>query len=159
MRTVAVLSFLLVLLLSVNGYATLLDIPAPWRGDPDSTLQAWEFSTPDNPAILAPGWDNPNGTPVATIVDATGLGMTYHMPSYDAGGSEIEYGIWKVYAGMIVLDIPNTTNTAPDTWKDIWLQITYIDPDGSGGNIPFGVEPPYTSLTLEERIVLDLMLY
>ena len=131
-------------------------LPPSWRGAANTTFQGWEFDTPDNPAVLEPTVMNPYGLPELSIVNP--FGMTNWLPSYNTGVGE-ESGIWKLYAGQLVLEIPNTENTAPDSFKEVWMQVTYHDPGGAGGYLPFVVDPVYTSINLEQRLVLDSGFY
>jgi hypothetical protein len=140
-------------LFCVQSIVFAYDINPPvWRGSSNSTFQIWEFANDHSPADLSTGWINPNGTPTATIQDP--FEMVDWLVDYNAGGSEIEYGIWKLYAGKLLLEIPNTDNTAPDSSKEIWMQITYYDPTGVGGNLPVVAVPSYTTLTLVNRTEL-----
>jgi hypothetical protein len=101
----------------------------------------WEFSNGNNPADLAPGWFNPNATPEASINDP--YGTAGWLQTYNG-----EEGVWDLTQNTpLDLYIPNTSNNAPETWKEIRLQVTYLDPYGNGCEIPIAVEPPYKSLT------------
>lgn len=128
-------------------------LPPSWRGEANTTFQMWEFDNDNIPPDLTAGWFNPYGTPEGNIYDP--IGLIDWLPSYDAGGSVVADGIWKLYAGNLTLDIPNTLNTAPDSSKEIWLQITYLDPGGAGLPLPIIVDPAYDELTRERSITLD----
>ena len=142
----------------LTSFASAATIPAPdWRGGDDTTFQTWTFDNDNSPADLDPASNNPYGTPTATIINP--FGMTDWLPTYNAGGIDVAEGIWKVYAGQLLLDIPNTDNTVPDSWKEVWLQITYYDPSGAGGDLPVVVEPIYESLVRLARETLDTNFY
>jgi len=128
-------------------------LPPSWRGEANSTFQMWEFGNSNIPADLSAGWFNPYGTPQANINNP--FNLVSWLPSYNAGGNVTAYGIWKLYAGTLILDIPNTLNTDPDSSKEIWLQITYFDPYGAGLSLPIDVNPDYAELTRERSIILD----
>jgi len=128
MRKLVVLC--VVLSLSCSAFATLTglatDLLEPsWRGMPNTTLQAWSFDDGGvNPAYLDPSLDmNPYGTPVAEVFTPdTGFPMQTYWQSNNSGHD----GVWRLYGNdYMLLDIPNTENTAPNTSKEIWLQITY----------------------------------
>jgi len=102
----------------------------PWRGMPGSTVQEWDFTTDANPA-LPENYANPYGTPSATIslgFAASGYWETY--PPIPGG----RVGVWDIGRGIdeedpaigrITLVIPNTVNTDPTSYKEIWVQVTY----------------------------------
>ena len=141
----------------LTSFASAEPIAPDWRGDDNTTFQAWTFDNNNSPADLDPASNNPYGTPTATIQDP--FDMIDWLPTYDAGGSAVAEGIWKLYAGKLLLDIPNTDNTAPDSSKEVWLQITYYDPAGAGGDLPVVVEPIYDSLTRLVRETLGTNFY
>ena len=144
MRSKIVLALVVVLVSMSTVSATIVNDNAPfWRGDDNTTSQAWEFTDGSNPAIAEVGapWDNPYGTPTAEIRGFMDLEAWY--PEYQG-----EDGVWGLaQITPIDLIIPNTDNTGPDTWKEIWLQITYLDPYGDGYNLPIDVAPDFDSLT------------
>ena len=152
------LAVALVLGFFLSSFAAAETIYTPqWRGDEGTTYQFWSFDNGNNPADLGPGSDNPYGTPTAAINDL--FGLTDWLPTYNAGGSAVAGGIWKLWAGQLLLEIPNTNNTAPDSTKEIWLQITYYDPAGAGGDLPIEVLPNYDSISRLGREVLDTNFY
>ena len=141
-----------------NSFASAETIYAPdWRGDEGTTYQAWTFDDASSPAVLDPASNNTYGVPTATIFNP--MDMTDWLPSYNAGGSEVADGVWMLYAGKLLLEIPNTDNTSPESWKEIWLQITYYDPAGAGGDLPIVVFPVYESLERLSRETLDTNFY
>jgi len=108
-----------------NAQSTGLEtdvLPPDWRGDPNTTLQAWSFDESDNPASL--DWlGNPYGTPVATITTtenpAVGPLKTYWLSDHEGRD-----GVWRIFGGdYMELYIPNTDLENP--FKEIWLQMTW----------------------------------
>ena len=151
-------------LICSNAFATLTgldtDVLEPtWRGQADTTLQAWSFDTDDNPAYLDPSLDmNPYGTPVAEVFtpDTGPFPDTYWMAEDNSHD-----GVWTLYGSdMLLLYLPNTDNTGPETSKEIWLQITY-----SAGSIErkpkLQTDPAYQVGNLEEiqSTVVDELYY
>lgn len=125
MRKLVVL--FVVLSLSCSAFATLTglatDLLEPsWRGMPGTTLQAWSFDTGANPADLSLNM-NPYGTPVAEVFTPD---TTFPMNTYWQSSNSGHDGVWRIYGSdYLLLYIPNTENIAPNTSKEIWLQITY----------------------------------
>jgi len=95
------------------------DIYPPWwqRGQPNTTLQDWTFSSDANPSAPDVALFNPNGTPHATI---TGTGNTWYQ-FYDNHN-----GVWALGGPSSSMDlgIPNTPYDDTKT-KDVWTQITW----------------------------------
>ena len=138
MRSKIILA-LVVMLVSISIVsATIVNDNAPsWRGDDNTTSQAWEFADDSVPAVAEVGapWDNSYGMPLLLINDP--FGMTDWIPDYQTAiGKDKEFGIWSLYAGQVFMSIPNTENTEPGTSKKIWIQVTYYDPGATGGYIP-----------------------
>lgn len=125
--------------LSVVPVASGEDVlPPAWRGQPRSTVQAWDFLTegetpvgsPETFEYLTPDAGNPTaynsyGTPatgprLAVTTGVTGLG-NYQSPSGPGPG-----GAWWDFDHMN-LEAPNAGIAAPGTWKDLRIQITYRD--------------------------------
>jgi len=100
-----------------------VDIP-PWRGEPGSTRQQWEFDTSD---VI----------PTADIVD-----NDYGSPrlSVDTSYGWID-GEWAL--GEMDVYIPN--RQVVDGYKDIWIQLTWK----AGGNdpTPFLPDQPHVTVT------------
>ena len=129
---------IVILALCSNGYGTLIDLGSgpTWRGDIGSTYQAWEFSNgadPTAPDVL----ENDFGGATLGVTDVALT--TMHMPGYNGRS-----GVWKIMSNdMMYIDIQNTENNEPDTWKEIWLQIIYADPGGPGFDVPIVTQPGY----------------
>ena len=94
-------------------------LPPEWRGAPNSTMQAWEFSTDANPAtpdVIS----NAYGTPVATVYGE------FNFPNRDTfwvNETTFDHqGVWCV-GGAMSLEIPNDPVLRPQ--KKIRVQITY----------------------------------
>lgn len=134
--------------------ATLADDLAPptWRGQPGSTFQAWEFGTDENPAYPSV-LNNPYGNPCAVIDydPPFGTGWMEGTEWSDVYGSK--RGWWDIGTGSMSITIPNTENTAPDSYKDIRIQITYwkdISAAPGINIIPGGVQVGETQDSLVE---------
>jgi len=110
------------------------------RGDPGSTYQRWDFSTPADPAIPETR-DNRYGMPMADIVQSWG-----YMDEYMGRG-----GVWVGDPLVIDLYIPN--QPVPNTYKEIWLEIGYcgtllgitVEPYPGGVVVPLTVTTPFHS--------------
>jgi len=110
----------------------------------NTTHQQWDFSTSGNPAY-PDVVNNDFGSPVITLPSGTWL-STY-------GGAS---GVWRFTAiSEMSIAIPNTGNTAPNTQKEISLQVTYKDPAGAGEDLPITVIPAYDSIGLITREILS----
>ena len=110
----------LVVMVGIRG-ALADDInPPAWRGAPQTTYQRWEFSTND-PSPLPDDVDNPYGVYNAEVVPCTAPGW------YDS--YEGRQGVWEL-SGAIHAWIANHDKNWP--YKDIWVQLTYFDPQGFG---------------------------
>ena len=111
-------------------------VPPPWdRGGPGTTVQEWEFKTPDVP--LAPDGDtwgggaemNPFGPPVMDLAVGTWL------DAYGTTGIDPREGVWCLEPSStgeptgIGFEIPNADR--PDHIKNIWIQVTYHSTEGA----------------------------
>ena len=128
------------ILLSSSFSAFADDLTPPdWRGVPGTTLQIWEFNDDDNPAL--PEVDlNPYGDPTAFI---EGDFPYTRWLAVDQGHE----GVWLTEE-FVLLDIQNTEITNPESFKNIWLQMTFYTDQQTvplivttpGAN-PFTLEP------------------
>lgn len=101
--------------------------PPPWRFNPGTTVQHWDFSS--GPTGFAPDafpLNNPYGSPFMQPSSSS----TW-FPSI-AGANDV----WDITTGDLQFEVPNTGNQAHQ--KELWLQVTYFDATGAG----FG--PSYT---------------
>jgi hypothetical protein len=153
--------FVGMLMLAGVASATLATdrMPPEWRGQANTTLQAWSFSTGDNPAVLAVETvnENPFGTPSAEVfVPDTGFPQfTYWMPS----NGNAHQGVWRIHGNdYLLLHLPNTQITDPSSYKEIWLQITY-----SAGSIDRKPQiqtlPTYASMEVIRSTTIDNLYY
>lgn len=92
-------------------------LPPPFRGDPGSTYQAWDFLTP-LPINAPPDGFCPPQNPAGIATMTVSPGVQY-FPTYD--GAE---GVWCLGAGAsLSFKMPNPGG-APHEFKTIWVQIT-----------------------------------
>jgi hypothetical protein len=104
--------------------------PPPWRGQPGSTFQQWEFLTSETLTYADVDGNPYNGTPYALIV------IRQDNPSHgwDPGAAPRE-GIWSL-SGLMLFYVPNSPD--PNRWKDVWVQVTWRPTDGGLGEpIPY----------------------
>jgi hypothetical protein len=134
MKRVVVFLALTAVLLLANGLQAE-DVLAPtWRGDSGSTLQSWEFSTPDNPAL--PDVSNNTNGPVSVSLTGGFAENTIWFEDYQGAS-----GVWgfeyEMVASVANFDVPNPI-------KEVWVQITYLAdfapnvfllPEGDQGNV------------------------
>jgi len=119
-RFLFVFAALLLLLTATSAFADDL-YPPSWRGQPGTTYQAWEFSTP-NPITAPDVVNNPYGTPSAHAYPGTSQNWIDQW-----GGRQ---GMWPL-SGTIEITIPN--NPVPNPYKDIWVQLTWAKQVQSSG--------------------------
>lgn len=107
---------LMALVLAILTPAAMADdwFPPPWRGEPGTTWQGWEFDT-DIPDPLPDFGVNPYGDP--TIIVQPGIGQQW-LPDW-----EQRPGVWPL-SGTINVDIPNSP--IPNPFKEIWVQLTWL---------------------------------
>ena len=114
-----VLAFLVVVALVAP--AALADdlIAPPWeRGAPGTTFQEWDsWETIGSGTYVADNYDNDYGIPY--IVDPYEAGVVYAEYLGRQDVMVIDDGSW------LEMYIDNTPDAGPDTWKDIYLQITW----------------------------------
>jgi hypothetical protein len=128
-KRLMMLVVVMVVLLSVNVALAMDIMPPEYRGLPDSTFQVWEFMEPD-PFPLAGIPGNPYGPAEAVIVEGV----------WDPGVYGLEMGLWV--DTLMEFHVPNTLNQAPDSWKDLRIQVTLIDTLGMG--LP--IFPPFVDV-------------
>ncbi len=109
--TVALLS-----VLALSGAALADDLtPPPWRFNPGTTVQHWDFSAgPGGGAPDALPFNNSFGTP--NMVPTTG---TTWLPTFNGRND-----VWQIAGGSLQFDIPNTGVQIHQ--KNLWLQVTYL---------------------------------
>lgn len=97
--------------------------PPPWRGDPGSTVQIWQFQDPSSP--FPEHFINPYGIPQLEIVPGNEwLPGPPELPGYSGG-------VWCIPAGgSLSFNIPNVLDTTQE--KEIYFQIKYFSP----GTVP-----------------------
>jgi len=103
-------------LLAAPAYAEDLN-PPPWRGEFCTTLQGWEFSTP-NPTPPPDVINNPYGNPSILVIPKEGYA---YYPDWEGRG-----GVWPL-SGIIDVEIWN--HPLPNPFKEIWIQITWMPQD------------------------------
>jgi uncharacterized protein (TIGR03382 family) len=112
MRTTLALASLL-----IASAAALADdlTPPPWRFNPGTTVQHWDFSAgPGGGAPDALPLNNPFGIP--NMVPTSGATW---LPTI-AGRNDV----WQIAGGSLQFDIPNTGVQTHQ--KNLWLQVTYL---------------------------------
>ena len=120
---------LVILLTGSMAFAHDVDIP-PWRGEPGSTNQVWEFSdpitTPQPDAVI-----NPYGDPTLRVNTPYGWSN----------------GAWPL-SGEMDIYIPN--NPIVDGYKDIWIQLTWMpgDNDPYLPDQPLVAVAPFSNMTM-----------
>lgn len=106
-------------IVSIAAPAATLD--PIWRGQPDTTYQAWGFETDANPASAFPV-ANPYGSPSAAITVNEPSGTGWQNQLFGMGD---ETGYWDLgSAGTIVCDLPNAAAIQAAT--EVWVQVTYF---------------------------------
>lgn len=88
--------------------------PPPWRNDPGSTWEEWQFKTA-SPLALPSGAVNIYGTPYALVEG--------HDWQFSVGARE---GVWSL-SGLMAIYVPNTIDPFV---KTVWLQLTWRDTPG-----------------------------
>jgi hypothetical protein len=156
MKKVSVLMGVVLLTAGIS-YATLLpgistDRLAPsWRGQSNTTLQAWTFNTSSTPAALTVD-QNPYGTPTANVFlpDTSNPKRTYWIAS-DNGHT----GVWRIYGwNYLELNLPNFNSPNPS--KEIWLQITY-SADSINQQPTILTTPDYASIETVQSTIIDTL--
>jgi hypothetical protein len=89
--------------------------PPPWRGQPGTTFQYWQFAS--NTDIFPNPFNNPNGVP---SIGTGGVGI-----SWQPGPAGT--GVWCINpGGFLPFIIPN--DNEPTMHKELWFQIKYYSP-------------------------------
>lgn len=135
------------ILLPLAGSVLADDLnPPPWRGQPDSTFQMWEFSTNTRLDIVADQYFNPYGVPEADILAG------YWIDTYQG-----HQGMWML-SGILDLTIPNTP-PHPQMPKTIWIQMTWTpDPLVPSAVPEVIVLPDEYNGEVEAAVVSDMLL-
>ncbi len=148
--------FLAVCALTMTQAALAEDInPPPWGGQPNTTVQGWEFlnADPSPPPDLL---NNEYGDPYIEVIPLAGAGW------FEQKGEAPYIGWWPL-SGEIWVEVPNDPTQRP--WKEIWIQITWSPqdpgefpiieveaPDPTGMMIPYG---PFDEPIAEELLYFD----
>ena len=106
----------LITALGLSGAALGDDLtPPPWRFNPGTTVQHWDFSAgPGGGAPDALPLNNSYGTP--TLNPTSG---NIWQPTF-AGRNDV----WAIAGGSLQFDIPNTGLQTHQ--KELWLQVTFL---------------------------------
>jgi hypothetical protein len=114
---------LIALAVTTTGLAHDL-LPPPFRGDPGTTFQAWEFNTP---VLGAPDGEcppnNPFGPPTATGIGNIWLAVFPPQPPSLTGVQCLPLG------ASLLFDVPNVAD--PVLIKTIWVQVVFHPHNGS----------------------------
>lgn len=120
--------------------------PPSWRGDPLSTLYAWEFATNANPL-------DPDGSPPMVAGDYGPLEATINGLTWIQGDGD---GAWVCAGngGSVILDLPNWVDL--EEIKYIRVQVTFgsVAPTVSVSAMDFGNET-YIDHGRDERVIVD----
>ena len=124
--------------------------PPAWRGQPNSTLQIWEFGSDENP-VQPDVDDNPYGTAEATVYGEFDFPLrdTWWIDDEIAG----HQGVWNV-GGSMGIEISNDPELRPQ--KLIRVQITYDGGHAVDPSIPF--DPWIDVVASDGAIVTDFQL-
>jgi hypothetical protein len=144
--------FVGVLIVAGSASAVIVDSnPAPFRGQPNTTIQAWDFLTNANPIAPHAGWVNPFGAPSAQLVSA----YSPDWLSEDYGHK----GVWVLDRSILsdmIISVPNSPQSEPSI--ELWIQIVFA----SEGNenppvfvIPDGIFDRYKPMHLIEKHSID----
>jgi len=127
MRKVVLLA--VVLALAAPAWADDL-FPPPWRGQPNTTYQAWTFDYDQGSYWVPENYNNPYGTPYI---------YTYYQDENWYGYWEGRQGVMEPWANEMYINLPNVPN--PDDWKIVWVQMTWWSAWGYGPGFSFS-DPP-----------------
>jgi len=101
-----------------TGLETDMFEPA-WRGQPNTTLQAWSFGTADTLAYSDVDM-NPYGTSAAEVIkpDHGGTKWLSQNRGYE--------GVWHITGrDFMRLHVPNAVDAGANTSREVWLQINW----------------------------------
>ena len=132
------------------------DLGPSWRGDANTTYQAWGFDNDNNPADLDIDV-NPYGDPTAEVIGVDPpLGPPDFIPpnTYWKDTDNGHQGVWRIYGDSnLRMYLPN--NPVQNDRKEIWLQMTYYASGTTGALPEFFVYPASASLDMVSKIQLD----
>jgi hypothetical protein len=94
--------------------------PPPWRGQPGTTTQTWEFPI-SVPFAPPDSYNNPYDVPFVLIA---GHDWEPGVPPHE--------GIWSL-SGLMLFEVPNRPE--PNWRKEVWVQVTW-QPTGGGTGAP-----------------------
>ena len=151
------IAFLIVTVVVSTASATIVNDTGPsWRGDDNTTYQAWGFDNDNNPADLDIDL-NPYGDPTAEVI---GVDPPYGPPDFVAPNTYWKdtdnghQGLWRIYGdSSLRLYLPN--NPVTNDYKEIWLQLTYYASGETGAMPEFFVFPENAALNLISKIQVD----
>jgi len=130
-RTALVLAGLILAVGAVPLLADDINIP-PWRYQPRTTYQLWEFNFPNNGLKPSPDdWYSPYYQAMLTITPDP-INPEW-IPSYPLTGGLPRPGVWAL-SGNIEVWIPN--NPEPLEFKDLWLQLVWMPQENYPTAIP-----------------------
>ncbi|MCA9277557.1 MAG: hypothetical protein H6815_02075 [Phycisphaeraceae bacterium] len=118
--TVSRLTFVSLVAFAGSAHADDLT-PPPWRFNPGTTVQHWDFSS--GPTGVTPDalpLNNPYGTPLLQPSTTSTWFPTF------AGANDV----WEITTGDLQFEVPNTG--VQQHQKELWLQVTYYDATGAG---------------------------
>ncbi len=135
----------------ISGSAIADDMfPAPFRGQFNTSWGMWEFDTPADPAIYNDGLF-PFGDPYVDPQPGTGLDW------YDV--KDGRQGVWPL-SGEMWVTLQNGPDTAPNTFKDIWVQLTWRPQNVTSRPIMnirgHSEDPTYSEVILDPLNEIDL---
>jgi len=115
-------------------------LPPDWRGEPRSTLQIWEYFTPElyDPATVD---SNAYGTPVAKPDSWNPWSFTGNFLGPCCGGTWP--GGWYIggtddYGGSIILELPNAPEMPDEKWFRVQITSTRVPYTNYGFSVELG---------------------
>ena len=125
MKTIVLTAVACLLVLPQIARADDLVTP-PWRGQPGTTGQVWEFLTSQATDVY------PDGTLAGALPPGPSTRIFYITPNSGAGWLATDMGrdgVWPL-SGQIEVHVENYI--LPNPWKEMWVQITWR-PELTGG--------------------------